>query len=36
MANIVAQETALETLEAEAEDELIREYEACRQDLLFK
>lgn len=36
VANIVAQETALEILEAEQEDELIGEYEACKQDLLFK
>ncbi len=35
-ANITAQETALETLEAMAVDELIAEYEACKQDLLFK
>lgn len=35
-ANIVAQETALETLEATEVDELIAEYESCKQDLLFK
>lgn len=35
-ANIVAQETALETLEAMEVDELIAEYEACKQELLFK
>lgn len=35
-ANIVAQETALETLEAMEVDELIAEYESCKQDLLFK
>lgn len=35
-ANITAQETALETLEAMEVDELIAEYEACKQNLLFK
>lgn len=36
VANIAAQEKALEMLEAMEVDELIGEYEACKQDLLFK
>lgn len=35
-ANIAAQEKALEMLEAMEVDELIAEYEACKQELLFK
>ncbi len=36
IANITAQEKALEILESAEENQLIAEYEACKQDLLFK